>query len=275
MARKTTVIEIHEEPEIQLDAGTPELMEEVKAWLTARGGVHKKTEKDHVTYWDTRNFRLSREAIEYRVKGDGPVYRHDMKTPRDTRTAAPMRDAHDVLWRTEHKYKTRMKTPALAVFFGVVALAPVAERVKKFFGKTLEMKCDAILAKAKYDLEAGDAGRHGRIEYSFQTGNMFAKGGKEKSRDLYIIELESRNGSIEALHGEYAAVMTAFAHKGLKTLEKRKVFIGFDLHVPHMDDRQKAAYYRACLRNELEPPPGLREAAETAEKAAVPVRKVA
>jgi hypothetical protein len=250
-------------------------MAEVIEWVKARGGLHKKTAEDHVTYWDTHNFRLSREAIEYRVKGNGPYYRHDMKTPMDTRNRSVTRDEHDVLWRKEHKYKTRARTPALAMFFGAAALRPVAERVKKFFGKTLEMKCDAMLTKAKYDIEAGEADRHGRIEYSFQTGNMFAKHGKLKSRDLYIVELERREGAIDALHAEYEAVMAAFAHKGLKLLEKRKVFIGFDLHVPDMDERQKAAYCKACVRNGLEIPAGLRDPANAAAAPALPASKAA
>lgn len=119
-----TKIEVVEEPEIQY-AASPELFEEIRAWLMNRGGVPKKSSQDHAVYYDTPNMRLLREGIEYRIKQKGNQFRHDMKTPCDTKTREVIPDANDILWRNEIKFKTPATKPSLAAFFDQAILKPV------------------------------------------------------------------------------------------------------------------------------------------------------
>lgn len=243
-----TAIEHHEEPEIQYMA-SPELMDEIREWLLARGGQRTKIKPktDHATYYDTKNFRLLREGIEYRIKEKGKLFRHDMKTPCDTHAREVVPDDNNILRRTEIKFETSKQKPRLANFFGEALLRPVQQRVYRFFEKELEAKCTSEFVKEKIDYET--TCNTSRIEYSFQTGCMKALGGAVQTPPLYIVELELRDGDMAGLIEEKATMESLFMPKGLRFLEKRKLLMGMELLMPTMDEKQRHAFTDARERN--------------------------
>lgn len=244
--RKNTKIDVVDEPEIQY-AANAKLFREIQAWLSERGGVDKKSERDSAVYYDTTNFRLLREGIEYRVKEKGDKFRHDMKTPMDTHNRAVVPDSNDILWRKEMKFKTSKNAPSLAAFFGQTILDPVHERVIDFFDKRLEPKFRSSFFKHKVDYET--ACGSARVEYSFQTGHMETPDGCHKGKLLYILELELRDGDEEGLLAEKRELERAFGHKGLALLPERKIMLGFELLVPTMSKEQLRSYEDAKQRN--------------------------
>lgn len=249
MARKSkavTKIEVVEEPEIQY-AATPDLFEEIKGWLSERGGIEKKSERDSAVYYDTTNYRLLREGIEYRIKEKGDLFRHDMKTPHDTHMREVIPDANDILWRNEIKFKTHREKPNMTMFNALAILQPVRDRVVDFFDKKLEAKFRSSFFKHKVDHETDC--KRSRVEYSFQTGHMETPDGKQKTKLLYILELELREGLSEGLLEEKAELERLFVPKGLKLLEDRKIMLGFELIVPSMNKEQRRSYEDAKSRN--------------------------
>ena len=244
--KPVTKVEVVPEPEIQYVA-TPELFAEIEQWLMDRGGLEKKAERDSAIYYDTKNFRLLREGIEYRIKEKGKLFRHDMKTPHDTHMREVVPDANGILHRNEMKFKTRRVKPSLKAFFGQALLDPVKDRVWRFFDKELEAKFRSSFFKKKVDHET-DCQRS-RVEYSFQTGHMETVDGARKTKLLYILELELREGMDEGLLEEKAELERIFVPKGLKLLTDRKVMLGFQLLVPEMSEKQHHAYLDAKLRN--------------------------
>ncbi len=252
MRKKPLKIEVCEEPEIQY-AATPELFAEIRDWLDARGGKERKSAIDSSVYYDTENLRLLREGIEYRVKEKGKKLRHDLKTPLDpatTRAAVP--DENAILWRNEFKCETSPKTtPKLAMYFGQVLLAPVQDRVRRFFDKTLEPKCRARFSKVKIDYEPGDE-HDSRIEYSFQEGRMMDMKGERRTDLLHILELELRDGDVSALLAEKQALEEVFSSRGLALLPQRKIMMGIGLLQPSMTAEQRRAYQDALGRNGAE-----------------------
>lgn len=246
LRRKNTKIEVVDEPEIQY-AASAKLFEEIQSWLSARGGVDKKSERDSAIYYDTTNFRLLREGIEYRVKEKGSGFRHDMKTPLDTHDRAVVPDANDILWRKEMKFKTSTNKPSLAAFFGQTILEPVRERVIDFFDKRLEPKFRSSFFKHKVDYETGCGAS--RVEYSFQTGHMETPDGTQKGKLLYILELELRDGDEKGLLDEKRELERVFGPKGLRLLPDRKIMLGFELLVPSMSKEQLRSYEDAKDRN--------------------------
>lgn len=241
-----TKIEVVNEPEIQY-AASPELFAEIKDWLMERGGMEKKTERDSALYYDTNNFRLLREGIEYRIKEKGDQFRHDMKTPYDTNCREVVPDANGILHRKEIKFKTAAEQPSLKAFFGQALLEPVVGRVFKFFDKELTQKFRSSFFKNKVDIETEC--KDARVEYSFQKGHMETPDGGRRTNLLYILELELREGLEEGLLKEKAALEAEFGPKGLKLLPARKIMLGFALLEPGMSEKQRHAYLDAKTRN--------------------------
>lgn len=244
--KPVTKIEVVDEPEIQYEA-TSELFTEIRMWLAERGGAPKKSERDSALYYDTNNFRLLREGIEYRIKEKGGQFRHDMKTPFDTTQREVRPDANDILHRKELKFKTPAQAPSLQAFFGQALLEPVVGRVFRFFDKELTQKFRSSFFKEKTDIETkcGDA----RVEYSLQTGHMETPDGKKKTKLLHILELELREGMEEGLLKEKAELERIFVPKGLKLLDSRKIMLGFELLEPSMTEKQRHAWQDAKSRN--------------------------
>jgi inorganic triphosphatase YgiF len=247
---RATKIEACEEPEIQY-AATPELFKEIHAWLESRGrNVHKTSpepEVDVATYYDTKNYRLLREGIEYRIKDKGNTLRHDMKLPFDTRNREVLPDQNDILWRNELKFKTKESKPSLMVFWGQALLNPVKKRLKtNFFDKELVEQFRSIFQKEKIDHTAHCGSR---IEYSFQKGRMETTDGKKSTPELYILELELRTGSLEGLLQEKQELEAEFGPKGLKILPMRKVVMGFELLEDQMSVKQFTSFRDAKIRN--------------------------
>lgn len=245
-AKPVTKIEVCTEPEIQYLANA-ELFEEIQKWLMDRGGVEKKSERDSAVYYDTKNFRLLREGIEYRIKEKGNQFRHDMKTPCDTHAREVVPDANDILWRKELKFRTDTAKPSLMAFNALALLQPVKDRVFRLFDKELEAKVRSSFFKHKVDHETDC--KRSRVEYSFQTGNMESADGRRKSKLLHILELELREGMDEGLLEEKAELERIFKPKGLVLLPDRKLLIGFDLIKRDMDAKQLHAYEDAKKRN--------------------------
>ncbi len=240
-------IEECEEPEIQYLA-TPELFEEIHQWLEARGGHKKKSESDSATYYDTRNYRLLREGIEYRVKNKGAFLRHDMKLPLNTTERQVLPDSNDILWRNELKFKTGNAKPSLMAFWGQALLEPVRQRLKKnFFEKELTAQFTSRFFKEKFDHET--ACKRSRVEFSFQTGHMETVGGARRTATLHILELELREGMMEGLLEEKVALEAEFGPKGLQLLPTRKVLMGFALMEDSMTPKQLASFRDAKIRN--------------------------
>lgn len=245
--RPVIKIEECEEPEIQYLA-TPELFVEIHEWLAKRGGIKKKAEADSATYYDTRNYRLLREGIEYRVKEKGGYQRHDMKLPQDPAMREVVPDSNDIVHRHELKFKTEAGKPDLRVFWGLAILTPIVNRLKKqFFNKELIAQFKSIFFKEKIDHETDC--KRSRVEYSFQTGHMETMDGARKTPTLHILELELREGIMEGLLEEKAALEAEFGPKGLKLLTHRKVIMGIGLLEPEMDERQAASFRDAKIRN--------------------------
>lgn len=247
LRRKNTKIDVVDEPEIQY-AANAQLFKEIEAWLSVRGGIDKKSERDSAIYYDTTNFRLLREGIEYRVKEKGDKFRHDMKTPLDTHDRAVLPDSNDILWRKEMKFRTSTNKPSLGAFFGQSILEPVRERVIDFFDKRLEPKFRSSFFKHKVDYET--ACGSSRVEYSFQTGHMETPDGAQKGKLLYILELELRDGDEKGLLDEKRELERVFGPQGLKLLPERKVILGFELLVPSMSREQQRSYEDAKRRND-------------------------
>lgn len=247
---RATKIEACEEPEIQY-AATPALFKEIHAWLESRGqNVHKtaaEPEEDVAAYYDTKNYRLLREGIEYRIKDKGKTLRHDMKLPLDTRNREVLPDQNDILWRNELKFKTREIKPSLMAFWGQALLNPVKERLKKnFFDKELVEQFRSVFKKEKIDHTAACGSR---IEYSFQTGRMETVDGRKSTPLLHILELELRKGDLEGLLQEKKALEAEFGPKGLQILPLRKVVMGFELLEDEMSPKQFTSFRDAKIRN--------------------------
>jgi len=250
MTKSRIKIDVIDEPELQY-AATPELFEEIRAWLLKRGGIHRKTQSDVSSYYDTTNFRLLREGGEYRVKekvkDNRTRFDHDMKIPCDPHQRAVVPDENDILWRKEIKMKEGPKKPELRLLFGQGVLDPIVKRVYNFFDKELECKFIAHFEKNKIDHDTLCG--NGRVEYSFQTGHMQTPDGKRKTQIYHILELELRDGTPESLLEEKAALEAEFFPKGLKILPERKVILGMALLVPDMTPKQLHAFNDARARN--------------------------
>lgn len=269
LALPVTKIDESPEPEIQY-AASAELFEEIHAWLEARGHNKKKTvrepEDDVATYYDTLNYRLMREGIEYRIKNKGATLRHDMKVPLDTTNREVLPDSNDILWRKELKFKTDLTKPSLMAFWGQAILNPVKERLKKnFFDKELIAQFHSIFSKEKIDHTA-DCGS--RIEYSFQTGRMETIDGARRTPTLHILEIELRKGDLQGLLAEKQALEAEFGSKGLKILPLRKVIMGFELLQQEMDVKQLASFRDAKIRNTRAYAAAIEEAGFTTKLAA-------
>lgn len=244
-------IEENPEPEIQY-AATPELFQEIHDWLSRRGqNIHKTSEtpsQEVATYYDTRNYRLLREGVEYRVKHKGKNFRHDMKTPNDPKHSREvLPDRNNILWRRELKFKTDKEKPSLMAFWGQALLMPIRERLKKnFFQKELYPQFQSIFSKEKIDhiADSGD-----RVEYSFQTGRMQTMDGSRSTPLMHILEIELREGDLTGLLAEKALLESVFVPRGLKLLPVRKVFMGFELLLPDMAPKQQASFRDARVRN--------------------------
>lgn len=250
LPRPVTKIEESPEPEIQY-AASAELFKEIHQWLENRGHNKKKTsadpEEDVATYYDTKNYRLLREGIEYRIKNKGATLRHDMKLPLNPVNREVLPDENDILWRKELKFKTDISKPSLMAFWGQAILNPVKERLKKnFFNKELIAQFHSVFSKEKIDHTA-DCGS--RIEYSFQTGHMETMDGQRRTPTLYILEIELRKGDLAGLLAEKEALEAEFAPKGLKILPLRKVIMGFELLQDEMSLKQAASFRDAKIRN--------------------------
>jgi len=252
MPKTNLKIDVIEEPEIQYEA-TPALFDEIENWLKERGGFHRKTQEDQSDYFDTRNFRLLREGIEYRIKAkknDNKIrYDHDMKTPRTTKLREVQPDENHILWRNEIKIKGAEKVPCLGLLFGQAVLKPLARRVYKLFDKELEHKFTAIFEKRKIDIDTVCG--HGRVEYSFQRGFMQTPDASSKTQEYFILELELRDGTSQSLLEEKIALEEVFFKKGLAFLPERKVILGMALLEPTMTNKQKHAFWDARNRNRL------------------------
>lgn len=247
---RATKIEACEEPEIQY-AASPELFREIQEWLESRGSNIYKTEEEPeeeiARYYDTKNYRLLREGIEYRIKDKGKTLRHDMKLPLDTHNREVLPDQNDILWRNELKFKTREGKPSLMAFWGQALLDPVKERLKKnFFNKELAEQFDSIFRKRKLD-HIADCGS--RIEYSFQEGRMQTVDGRKSTPVMHILELELRKGDLKGLLEEKRALEAEFGPKGLSILPMRKVVMGFELLEDQMSPKQFASFRDAKIRN--------------------------
>lgn len=250
LPKPVTKIEESPEPEIQY-AATAELFAEIHEWLEARGGNQQKTarepEDDVATYYDTHNYRLLREGIEYRIKNKGHMMRHDMKLPIDPSNREVLPDENDILWRTELKFKTKEVKPSLMAFWGQALLNPVKERLqKRFFDKELHAQFLSIFSKEKID-HAAECGS--RVEYSFQTGHMETIDRTKKTPTLHILEIELRKGDLKGLLSEKAALEVEFGSKGLVLLPQRKVIMGFELLADDMTLKQAASFRDAKIRN--------------------------
>lgn len=245
-----TKIEQSPEPEIQYLASAA-LFEEIHAWLEARGKNKQKTERepeeDVATYYDTKNYRLLREGIEYRIKDKGHTLRHDMKLPHNSNSREVLPDENDILWRNELKFKTKEGKPSLMAFWGQAILEPVKARLKKnFFDKELVAQFLSVFSKEKIDHIAECKSR---IEYSFQTGHMETMDRTRRTPTLHILELELRKGDLAGLLSEKAALEAEFGSKGLKLLPHRKVIMGFELLQDEMSPKQAASFRDAKIRN--------------------------
>ena len=242
---KMTRIETCEEPEIQYHASEA-LFTDLRAWLVDQGAVHKKRETDMAVYCDTRNFRLAREGIEYRIKERGDKWRHDMKTPVDTHCREVVPDEHGILHRNELKFKSGVITPSLANFFGQAILRPVQARVHDLFDKKLEEKFRTNIEKDKWDLDTpcGTA----RVECSFQTGYLETMDGTRR-KQIKIFEMELREGHMDGLLSTKQRIEKRFGPEGLIILPERKVIMGLALHEPDMTDEQKRKFADVRRRN--------------------------
>lgn len=243
---KMTRVETCPEPEIQYEANE-QIFADVRVWLQERGTAHKKSETDMAVYCDTRNLRLAREGIEYRIKEKGDKWRHDMKTPADTHDRAVVPDQHGILHRNELKFRSGIIKPSLANFFGQALLLPVQSRVRDFFGKELEEKFRTHFNKDKYDQDT--ACGLARVEYSFQTGYMETVNGVRRTQTLRILELELREGDMKGLLAEKAALEEKFGPRGLVLLPERKVIIGLGLLTPDMSPEQLRRFEDVRRRN--------------------------
>ncbi len=243
MVRKRIKIDINEEPEIQYVA-TPKLFAEIEKWLEKRGGVLKREQEDDAVYFDTKNYRLLREGIEYRIKPKGDSFKHDLKTPLDTHNREVAPDADEIVWRNELRFKANAR-PSLSVFWDQAILQPVRERVERFFDKELLPQFRAHFKKRKMDIDTADA----EVEYSFQTGRMRTIDGKNQTPLMRILELELRHGDVEGLIAEKKALEKAFLSKGLVILDRRKVIMGFELISPDMDAKQRCILQDVLARN--------------------------
>jgi hypothetical protein len=244
MNQQSIVIEAKEEPEIQYAVPSAAMMGEIRQWLHDRRQLagqetaKDECEMDCAVYYDTRNMRLLREGMEYRVKQKGDSFRHDIKAPLNgARSVAP--DRNGIIVRQETKFKTDDARPSLMSSWGQAMLQSVGRRVKDFFGKRLEAKFRTFLDKHKIDYSRADEDCKGRVEYSFQTGFIETMiGPVRRTAPLHILEIELRTGDQAALLAEKRALEEAFMPLGLKFLEKRKVLLGFELLVPDMDEKQ-------------------------------------
>lgn len=241
-------IEQCEEPEIQY-AASPELFDEIRAWLASRGATAKKAdgpEQESAVYYDTKNYRLLREGGECRSKDKGDCFRHDMKLPLDTRQRETVPDANDILWRNELKVKSSEAKPRLAEFWGAALLAPIHQRVHRLFDKELVPQFRTRFSKEKINQLSDEEGA--KIEYSFQTGHMETLDGARRTPTLHILELELRKGNLAGLLEEKAALEAAFGDR-LQLLPERKVMLGFALLEPDMSDKQRRNFTDARYRN--------------------------
>jgi inorganic triphosphatase YgiF len=242
---KTTI-----EPEIQYRVPR-ELLPQIEAWLMERGGQAKVVE-DFTTYYDTKNYRLFREGIEYRGREqEDHSYRYDMKTPVDTkkdRIVVPDKDG--ILRRREMKFRTDSAQPSLGYFFGQTALKPVQSRVKKLFDKLLEPKFHTVFEKKKIDCFVSEDTGQGKIEYTLKKGHFENIARDRKSEEVCIVELEDKGASPEALLAAKAEIEAAFAEKGLERLEERTVMMGFAFVEEEMTEKAADRYHKALERQE-------------------------
>ena len=170
-----------------------------------------------------------------------------MKTPADTHRREVVPDENNILHRKELKFKTETEKPTLKAFFGQAILAPVVDRVYRFFDKELAPKFRSSFFKEKFDYDTPC--NRSRVEYSFQTGHMMTPDGSRKTDLLHIVELELREGLDEGLLAEKAEFERVFLPRGLQLLKDRKIMLGFELLAPNMDAKQLHAYEDAKKRN--------------------------
>jgi len=263
-------VEVCEEPEIQFLILNPDLTKEIEVWLRDRGGQPKKNKRgeivdpkiDSCIYLDSEDLDLLNEGCEYRIKEKGKKFRHDLKTPHNTEDRMVVRDENDIVWRLEFKFEDKKPKPRLTPYFGQALLGPVAERSRhRFFDMDLMPQFRAPFFKSKFDIDVDieDDEEGARVEYSFQEGHIETMSGSRRTRHLKILELERRDGDVEGLLLERAAVKAEFERKGLMLLPKRKLLMGFELLLPDMTSAQRSVYERVLDRMEGTARPFMRE----------------
>lgn len=240
-------ITIKREPEIQFDGQSAKKLKEVEKWILSKGGKETKTVVEDSPYFDTENNRLIREGMECRLKKKGGIYRTDLKTPIDTGNRSVEPDHMGVIWRNEIMGEAVSEGLVLSEFSGLSVLKPVKNRVSDIFEKPLHLKFRAQLKKRKFERNVAVSKDSGVIEYAIQRGHMVTPDGKRKSDELFIVELELKEGSEKVLEKAIQEFLQEFAD--MNTLKDRKVLVGFKLIEPDMTEKARHKFTK--LQNRL------------------------
>jgi inorganic triphosphatase YgiF len=190
-------------------------------------------------YWDTNKFRLFREGLECRSRkaNDGVGYRNDLKTSEDGREGPIGPDEDGIFLRREYNSASKKDTPDLSDF--------------DIVGKGLEDKKLVPWVKGYFQRKRFTFSPTGypdsKVEISLENGYYQTMNNKHRSVEMWIVELELKKGSEQALVSAAQELKTRY---GLTVCAKTKGEMGFEFASQFMDDEHKESFTEAVEERE-------------------------
>ena len=191
-------------------------------------------------YYDTNGFRLYRLGFECRGRKatDGNGYRHDLKTPDDPKDGQIGPDREGNFLRREYNSVSQDMAPELREFkTGGIdkILEPIEDRelvpwVKGYFKRKRFTFSPTNFPDSK-------------VEIAFENGYYQTTNNRHTSEEMWIIELELKEGRVEALTSVAKALKDRY---GLEVCPKTKGEMGLEFAREFMDDEHQAKFDRSA-----------------------------
>lgn len=159
-------------------------------------------------YYDTRKkFHLYRRGVECRSREKNPAsahskgFKYDLKTPLDLGNPQFSPASDGILYRREYSGKGAQETPSLSQF----GTGTLKGYLSTIHNKTLVPWVKGHFTRSRFNF-APTGHPDAVIEIAFETGYFTDCDETAKSDPLYIIEMELKKGTIDALRAASQAL---------------------------------------------------------------------
>jgi inorganic triphosphatase YgiF len=178
-------------------------MDELLAFIETQGPpfIPEPVQRDERTniYFDTKHkFHLFRRVVECRTrevsKRGETTFRYDVKTPFDLEAAQGGPEDDGIFLRREYDHKGADMSPSLNEF----RAGDLAQYLKDLYGKKLVPWVKGHFTRSKFTFTP--TGHPGALlEIAFERGAYASMDDKHRSDEIFMIELELKEGTREAL----------------------------------------------------------------------------